>query len=667
MMPFRKIRMSNAGKWADPWPDPALRGRAPRLLSRWMGRSAFVLVVAISATACTSSADEPEPETTTTSTTTSTTVGSAPSPTPPVYLDPDAEISDRVEDLLGRMTLAEKIGQMTLVEKNSIDLEAVTEFGIGGVLSGGGGSPEENTPAGWAGMVEDFQTAAMASRLGVPLIYGVDAVHGHNNVPGAVIFPHNIGLGAANDPDLMTRIGEVTASEMIATGIYWNYAPAVSVPHDIRWGRTYEGYSEETDLVTDLATAYLSGLQGTDLGDASTVLGTPKHYVGDGGTAWGTSTTENYRIDQGVTLVDEETLRAVHLPPYRAAIEAGARSIMVSYSSWIDLKMHAHRYLITDVLKEELGFGGFVVSDWGGITQISDDFSESVTTAINAGIDMNMVPSDYRAFIRTLTEAVEAGDVDVSRIDDAVSRILTVKFELRLFERPHGDDSLLDGVGSDGHRAVAREAVAKSQVLLRNEGGLLPLDPEMETIYVGGGAADNIGIQSGGWTIEWQGASGPITEGTSILEGIRATVSEATEVVYDGSGEFGDTAEPTVCLAVVGEFPYAEGIGDDPDLRLPASDEVMLEQMRAQCGRLAVVILSGRPLIVTESIDSWDSVVAAWLPGSEGQGVADVLFGIEPFTGKLPYTWPKSVDQLPLDPESGFADPLFPNGHGLEG
>ncbi len=578
------------------------------------------------------------------------------------YRQPDLAISERVEDLLARMTLAEKIGQMTLVEKNSIVPEDIATLGIGGLLSGGGGSPPENSPEAWAAMVTGFQEYALQSRLGVPLLYGVDAVHGHNNVHGAVIFPHNIGLGAANDPELMERIGQVTAAEMIATGIYWNYAPAVSVPRDIRWGRTYEGYSEDPAVVSELGAAYLRGLQGDDLADPATVLATPKHYVGDGGTVWGSSATGDYQIDQGVTEVDEAVLRAVHLPPYPRVIDEGARSIMVSYSSWGGSKMHAQEYLISDVLKTELGFTGFVLSDWGAIDQITNDYSEAVTTAINAGIDMNMVPHDYRRFITTLTQAVEAGAVSEKRIDDAVRRILTVKLELGLFERPTPADDLSPAVGSEDHRAVAREAVAKSQVLLENEGGLLPLDPDLPALYVGGAAADDIGIQSGGWTIEWQGSSGDITEGTSVLEAIRDTVSAETTVVYDEFGRFEATGGQLVCVGVVGEEPYAEGFGDDGELRLPVGDVRTLNRMADQCDRLAVILITGRPLIITDHLDEWDAVVAAWLPGTEGHGVADALFGVEPYTGALPFTWPRSVDQLPID---GTTEPLFPLGFGL--
>ena len=562
------------------------------------------------------------------------------------------------------MTLAEKIGQMTLVEKNSIVDADITDLFIGGLLSGGSGYPETNTPAGWADMVDGFQQYALDSHLGIPLIYGVDAVHGHNNVKGAVIFPHNIGLGAANDLALMERIGQITAAEMAATGIYWNYGPAVSVPQDVRWGRTYEGYSEDPALVSSLAAAYLQGMQGENLADGDTVIGTAKHFVGDGGTAWGTGSS-GYQIDQGDTQVDEATLRAVHLPPYIAAIDAGARSVMISFSSWNGVKMHGHDYLINDVLKGELGFSGFVVSDWGGIDQIGNSYDDAVVTAVNAGIDMNMVPYDYRRFIDALTTAVEAGDVPLERIDDAVRRILTVKFELGLFEQPLANRALLAEVGSDAHRATAREAVAQSLVLLKNDDGILPLAKDAPTLFVAGAAADDIGIQSGGWTIEWQGKEGAITSGTTILQGIRESVASATKVEYSPSGDFsGDpAAADAVCLAVVGERPYAEGQGDSGTLGLPTGENRVLRRLEQACAKLVVVIISGRPVMVTDYVDQWDALVAAWLPGTEGQGVADVLFGDVPFRGKLPVTWPASIDQLPLG--SSAKAPLFPFGFGL--
>ncbi len=574
------------------------------------------------------------------------------------------------------MTLEEKIGQMTLVEKGSIRPEDIATCCIGALLSGGGSAPPVNSPAAWADMVDGFQEYALRSRLGIPLLYGVDAVHGHGNVYGATIFPHNIGLGAARDPDLVERIGRATAEEMAATGTYWNYAPVVAVPQDIRWGRTYEGFGEETELVSTLGSACIRGLH--DGGRARrpevpiAVLATAKHYLGDGGTAWDSSRTFNirrYRIDQGDARVDEATLRAVHLPPYVAALRAGARCIMASLSSWQGTKMHAHRYLLTDVLKHELGFQGFVVSDWEGVQPLSEDYYTAVVTAIRAGIDMVMVPYDYPTFIATLKRAAERGDVPLERIDDAVRRILIAKFLVGLFERPYAERSLLPTVGSPEHRELAREAVRRSLVLLKNE-GVLPLAKDTPLIFVAGQAADDIGMQCGGWTIEWQGKNGNITPGTSILEGIRRTAVGAT-IQYDRMGRFDTALDPggrpllaDVGIGVVGEMPYAEGLGDREDLSLSREDLAVLERLRQRCRRMLVILLSGRPLIMTEAMAHWDAFVAAWLPGSEGQGIADVLFGDFPFSGKLPYAWPRSMDQVPLAVTGGT--PLFPFGYGLE-
>ena len=599
----------------------------------------------------------------------------------PVYLDPNLPPGGRADELLKLMTLEEKIGQMTQVEKGSIVSADITQYYIGSILSGGGGSPVgNNTPEGWAAMTDGFQKFALETRLGIPLIYGVDAVHGHGNLYGATIFPHNIGLGAANNPELIERIGRATAEEMAATGIWWDFAPVVAVPQDIRWGRTYEGYGEDTGLVTELSVAYLRGLQGERLSDPLSVLATPKHFIGDGGTAYGTSPTEiiqPYLLDQGDTQMDEEALRALFLPPYQAAVDSGALSIMVSFSSWNGKKMHSHKYLLTDVLMGELGFKGFLISDWQAIDQLPGDYYSDVVTSINAGLDMIMVPYDYVTFINTLTQAVNDGRVPMSRIDDAVRRILTVKFALGLFEHPYSDPETIALVGSDAHRAVAREAVRQSLVLLKNENQTLPIAKDTPLIFVAGQAADDIGLQSGGWTIQWLGEEGAITPGTTILDGIQSMVSPGVRVEYNRFGQFetvvdgqGASLVADVAIVVVAEKPYAEGVGDRADLRLPDIDGVLIEKVKAQSNKLVVILLSGRPLIVTGHLPDWDAFVAAWLPGSEGAGVADVLFGDFDFTGRLPYTWPRSFEQLPFDfetlPRDGCDGPLFPYGYGLE-
>jgi beta-glucosidase len=590
-------------------------------------------------------------------------------PTDPPYLVPDLPAAERAADLLARMTIEEKIGQMTLIEKGSITGDAVMQYFIGGILSGGGGSPSRNTPEEWAKMVDSFQEAALKTRLGIPVIYGVDAVHGHGNLKGAVVFPHNIGLGAAGDPDLVRRVAQATAVEMAATNIRWNYAPVVAVGQDIRWGRTYEVFSENTDLVTQLGVAYLEGLQGESLSDYFSVLATPKHFIGDGGTVWGSSSHPQWRIDQGDLQVDEAELRAVHLPPYQAAVEAGALSIMVSYSSWNGTKIHGQEYLLTEVLKNELGFEGFLVSDWEAIDQIDRDYYTSVVTAINAGIDMNMVPSDYRKFFDTMVSAVQKGDILEERIDDAVRRILTVKFSMGLFEQPFSNPDLFDLIGSEDHRSLGREAVARSMVLLKNAGDVLPIAKDTSLIFLAGEGADNIGIQCGGWTIQWQGAVGAITPGTTLKQALQAT--SAGRVQYNRFGKFdnildenGQLAIAEVGVVVISERPYAEGEGDSDDLSLSEAEGELIARVSERSQKVVVIIISGRPLVITDYLDKADAWVAAWLPGTEGQGIADVIFGDVPFTGKTPFTWPASMDQLPLGSSDG--EPLFAFGHGIE-
>ncbi len=579
-----------------------------------------------------------------------------------------------VKALVAQMTLAEKIGQMTQVEKGSLSTEDVTTYFIGSVLSGGGGNPEVNTASGWMEMVQAFQEAALETRLKIPLIYGVDAVHGHNNVKDAVIFPHNIGLGATRDADLLRRIADITRKELLATGVHWDFAPAVSVPHDIRWGRTYEGFSEDTDLVTELALAYMEGLQNAD----PSVLASIKHYVADGGTEWGTSKTyewisgnwqapgDYYKIDQGDSRLDEATLRAVHLPPYKAAIDAGAMNVMASFSSWQGLKMHAHRYLLTDVLKHELGLKGFIVSDWMAVSQIDPDYNVSVAMSINAGVDMVMVPYDFKLFIQTLTHAVETGAVSMERIDDAVERILLTKAWLGLFEKPFGVAEYLPEFGSDPHRQVAREAARKSFVLLKNADQVLPLSKSSQILLAGKGAED-IGMQCGGWSITWQGEHGQTTLGKTAFAGIREAVGDDAELAYDVEGDFGGDTIADVGIVFVGESPYAEGLGDNSNLYLSEADKALVKKMRPRCHKLVVILLSGRPLIITEELELADAFIAAWLPGSEaGNALADVLFGDFPFTGKLSVSWPRDMSQVPFAALKASPEPpLFPFGFGL--
>ncbi len=578
-------------------------------------------------------------------------------PGPAPYLDPHLSVQDRVDDLLDRMSLADKLGQMTQPERRYVTPDEVTRYRIGSVLSSGGSAPEPNTPESWADMYDGLQRAALAGPLRVPLMYGVDAVHGHNNMVGATIFPHNIGLGATRDPALVRRIGAATAAEMAGTGVDWDFAPCVCVARDDRWGRTYESFGEVPELAT-MMTTVIDGLQGDELGGPTSVLATAKHYVGDGGTEGGD--------DRGDVRLPEKELRAVHLPPFQAAVKRGVGSVMISYSSWNGLKMHQNKYLITDVLKGELGFGGFVVSDYNGIDEIDGKpgfTKDEVAAAINAGIDMVMVPTEWRRFIDYLRDEVKNGDVPMERIDDANRRILTKTFELGLFEEPMADRSHLKTVGSAAHRALARRAVAESQVLLKNDDDVLPLDDD-DKVFVAGRSADDIGMQSGGWTITWQGKPGPITPGTTILDGIRKAADADATVTYskDGSG-----IDPSydAAIAVVGETPYAEYHGDRTDgLGLDDADRKTIDRLRDAGVPVVVVLVSGRPLDVAEDLPKWDALVAAWLPGTEGQGVADVLYGDADPRGRLPVTWMRSGDQEPINRGDG-KKPLFPFGYGL--
>lgn len=599
------------------------------------------------------------------------------------YKDPSQPVEVRVEDLLSRMTLEEKIGQMTQVENNSISPyylfppSEVVKYFIGSVLSGGNSSGFYSL-ADWTGLAKSYEVEAVKTRLGIPLIFGVDSVHGFGHVNGATIFPQNIGLGATRDPELVRQIGQVTAEEMRAAGIPWNFAPCVAVPQDIRWGRTYEGFSEDTALVTELSSAYIQGFQTVpneySVSDGQTLyaLATPKHYIGDGGTTWGSIHQYmyyQYMLDTGDTQVDEATLRRLFLPPYQAAVNSGAMSVMASFSSWNGVKMHAQSYLLTDVLKGELGFRGFIVSDWGGINQVDPDYYKAVVTAINAGIDMNMVPYYYQMFFYTMKQAVMNGDITQERIDDAVRRILRAKFMLGLFENPYGDPSLAVTVGSEEHRALARQAVRKSLVLLKNDHNALPINKNVSTILVAG--INSTGFQAGGWTLDWQGEQRNTLVGTTILDGIQELVGSKTQVLYNSLGQFASfSGKAPVGIAIVGEVPYAEGMGDRADLRLYKVDLEVINALRPKVDKLIVVILSGRPLVITDQYQTADAWVAAWLPGSEGAGVADVLFGDYQFIGKLPYTWPRSNDQLPLNINNSAnltacAAPLFPFGYGL--
>ena len=570
-----------------------------------------------------------------------------------------------VESLMGQMTLDEKLGQMTQVDRQFLnDISDISRYGLGSLLSGGGSTPGTNEPKAWAEMYDGYQREALKTRLQIPLIYGIDAVHGHNNVVGATIFPHNIGLGATRDPDLVEAVAKATALEVAATGIDWDFAPCLAVPDDYRWGRTYEGYSEDTDLVSQLGAAAIRGYQSSDLDNPNRVLACAKHFIGDGGVLFGTGI--NAMIDQGDLQINEEKLRKVHLPPFQKAIDEGVATFMAAYNSWNDLRCHANKYLLTDLLKDELGFKGFVVSDWAAIENIPGDYKSDIITSINAGIDMVMVPGavrdgkeSFQNFLKLFKESVEEGSIPMERVDDAVRRILLIKKQSGLFERPFSDQSLLSYVGSKDHREVAREAVRKSMVLLKNKNNILPIPKSGKTIIVAGKGADDVGMQSGGWTISWQGGMGQITNGTTILDAIKSAVDPGTVVEYtpDGTSFTGDLA-----VVVIGEKPYAEMIGDRKDLKLDNEDLEIIKRFTDNDIPVVVVLLSGRPMIVTDEIGKWDGFIAAWLPGTEGTGVADVLFGDYKPTGKLSFSWPKSMNQFPIDPND---DHLFSFGFGL--
>ena len=591
------------------------------------------------------------------------------------YPDANLSIAERVSALVGEMTLDEKIGQMTQVEKNSIPPQDVGKYFIGSVLSGGGGYPQPNTPAAWFDMVNSYQEYALNTRLAIPILYGVDAVHGHACMNGATVFPHNVGLGATRNAELVRHIARATAEELAAVGIFWNFAPTVAIPQDIRWGRTYEGFGENAELVARLGSAYVRGSQGEQLDAPSSVLATAKHYMGDGGTSWKTSQTWNFLLDQGDTRLDEPALRKIHLPPYISAVQSGVMCVMPSYSSWNGLKMTAHKYLLTDVLKGELGFEGFLVTDWNAVPQLSPDYFQAVVLAVNAGMDMVMVPYDYKQFISTLRDAVQRGDVTERRIDDAVSRILRVKMLLGISGRPSVHPTSFSEVGATEHHSLARRAVRESLVLLKNDAHTLPLSRDIRTVLVAGKGAHNLGMQCGGWTIEWMGIDGNMIPGTTILQGIKNKLLAHTQVIYTQSAELsGAEAEALssspvdIGIVVVGEAPYAEGVGDREDLGLSADDIALIEWVRSKCHKLIAILICGRPMIITDQLPLMDACVCAWLPGQEGEGIADVLFGDHPFTGRLPYTWPRRMAQLPFDFQhlgEGDQAPLFTYGFGL--
>ena len=574
----------------------------------------------------------------------------------------------QVNALLARMTLDEKIGQMTQPDQTFLKSDDdIDKYHLGSLLSGGDSDPKEgNSLEAWTNLVDRYQKRALRTRLAIPLLYGVDALHGHNNVLGAVIFPHNIGLGCTRNPALVEKIARITALEVRATGINWTFAPCVTVPRDVRWGRTYEGFAEEPDGVKELGAAAVHGLQGDDLSNPLSVLACAKHYVGDGGTVYGTG--ENRKpLDRGDVRLDEKTLRKIHMQGYITAIRAGVGTIMPSYSSWNGVKCSGSKRLLTEVLKDELGFEGFLISDYAAVEALPGDYKHQIAGSINAGMDMVMVPQRYEEFFTKLKESAEDGTVPMSRVDDAVRRILRVKFAMGLMDKRHSqlaDRTLWKKFGSPEHRAVARDAVRQSLVLLKNDRKTLPLAKSAKRIHVGGKSADDLGNQCGGWTITWQGKSGDVTPGgATILSAIKRAVSKETKVTFSQDGKGAEGAD--VGVVVIGERPYAEMFGDRTDLSLAPEDVAAVENMKSAGIPVVVVLISGRPMIIGPVLAKADAFIAAWLPGTEGDGVADVLFGAYKPTGKLTFSWPRSMAQVAVHKGDAGYDPLFPYGYGL--
>ncbi|XP_076896694.1 uncharacterized protein LOC143549720 [Bidens hawaiensis] len=595
------------------------------------------------------------------------------------YKDPKQRIGVRVKDLMKRMTLEEKIGQMTQADRSVVSNDVIKKYFLGSVLTvpiPGSLPAEQASPKAWVDLVNDLQKGAISTRLGIPLIYGIDAVHGHSNVYKATIFPHNIGLGVTRDPVLLKKIGAATALEVRATGIQYTFSPCIAVCRDPRWGRCYESYSEDPKIVK-LMTEIIPGLQGDIpagsrkgvpfVGGRTKIAACAKHYLGDGGTHLGK--------DQGNTIIDAKGLFSIHMPAYLDSIIKGVSTIMTSYSSWNGVKMHTNRYLVTDYLKNTLHFRGFVISDFQGIDRITNppnaNYTYSIVAGMNAGIDMFMIGFNYQEFITRLTYLVKNKFIPMSRVDDAVKRILRVKFTMGLFENPLADYSMAKYLGSQEHRDLAREAVRKTLVLLKNgkslASPLLPLSKKASKILVAGSHADNLGYQCGGWTIQWQGLSGNNhTIGTTILSAIKVAVDPTTQVVYNENPDDAliNSNKFDYAIVVVGEIPYAEFFGDSSNLTMPEPGPSTIKRV---CGsvKCVVVLITGRPVVVEPYVETIDALVAAWLPGTEGQGVTDVLFGDYGFTGKLARTWFKSVDQLPMNVGDPHYDPLYPFGFGL--
>ena len=589
----------------------------------------------------------------------------------------DAQLESRVAQLLSRLTSAQKVGQLIQADIGSITPDDLRHYPLGSILNGGNSSPRDDklaAPSEWLTLADRFYDAAMAaSPIGLPLLWGTDAVHGHNNIPGATIFPHNIGLGAARDAQLIRRIGEITALEVRVTGLDWAFSPTVAVARDARWGRTYESFAENPGLVREYAAAMVEGLQGVpgtpQFLDAAHVLATAKHFLGDGGTEGGR--------DEGDNTAPESELRDVDAAGYEGAISAGAQTVMTSYSSWQGVKMHGNQALLTSILKERMGFDGLLLGDWNGHAQLPGCTAVRCAAAIDAGIDVLMAPDAWRELHENTLAEVRSGEIPAARLDDAVRRVLRVKLRAHLesegrpSSRPYaGHEELL---GAPAHRAVARQAVRESLVLLKNRDHLLPLSPRAH-VLVAGDAADSIARQSGGWTIDWQGTepNQDFPHAETVYAGIARCVQAAGgSATLSPGGEF--TTRPDVAIIVFGEHPYAEFAGDVATLEYSPGDKhdlALLRRLRTEDIPVVAVFLSGRPLWVNAELNASDSFIAAWLPGSEGGGIADVLFRSADgevrydFRGRLPFSWPRSPRPPAAERRRGEA-PLFPYGYGL--
>lgn len=594
---------------------------------------------------------------------------------------PDAQVEARIAALLKQMTLEQKVGQMVQPDIRYATPEDARKYRFGSILNGGGAFPGNDKHAklaDWVALADKFYDASMdtaGNAPAIPIIWGTDAVHGLNNVIGATLFPHNIGLGATRNADLVERIGAITALEVAATGIDWTFAPTVAVVRDDRWGRTYEGHSEDPEIVRNLSGRMVRGLQGVagtkTFLDSSHIVATAKHYIGDGGTDRG--------VDRGDTRVTERQLLDIHGQGYIASLSAGVQTVMASYNMWQGWKVHGHKHLLTDVLKQRMGFDGLIVSDWDGIDEVQGCAKDKCAPALNAGIDLFMVPIEWKNFIANTVEQVKMGAVPESRLDDAVTRILRVKLRAGLFEKGRPSSRPLANkrelLGAPEHRAVARQAVRESLVLLKNKNALLPLRRNIKVLVAGDGA-DNISKQCGGWSITWQGTQNTNADfpgATSIFAGIREAV-QAGGGTATLSVEGAYSARPDVAIVVFGENPYAEWYGNIQSIDYQGSagaDAALMKRFKEAGIPVVAVFLSGRPLWVNLELNVADAFVAAWLPGSEGGGIADVIFRNErgevnqDFSGKLSYSWPRHANQAALNRNDTDYDALFAYGFGL--